>query len=43
MRSDKKAEAGRLRFVLPRRLGEVQLIEDVPESDVRAVLEEGMG
>ncbi|HJT79135.1 MAG TPA: 3-dehydroquinate synthase, partial [Gemmataceae bacterium] len=40
MRSDKKAEAGRLRFVLPRRLGEVALFDDVPEADVRQVLEE---
>ncbi len=39
MRIDKKAEAGRLRFVLPRRLGEVALV-DVPEEDVRAVLGE---
>jgi 3-dehydroquinate synthase len=39
MRSDKKAEAGKLRFVLPQRLGEVMLFDDVPESDVRAVLE----
>jgi 3-dehydroquinate synthase len=38
MRSDKKAVAGRLRFVLPRRLGEVALFDDVPESDVREVL-----
>jgi 3-dehydroquinate synthase len=37
MRIDKKAEAGRLRFVLPRRLGEVGLYE-LPEEDVRAVL-----
>ncbi len=40
MRSDKKALAGRLRFVLPRRLGEVELFDDVPEADVRAVLQE---
>ncbi|HTU17451.1 MAG TPA: 3-dehydroquinate synthase [Gemmataceae bacterium] len=39
MRVDKKAVAGRLRFVLPRRLGEVALFDDVPEQDVRAVLE----
>jgi 3-dehydroquinate synthase len=39
MRVDKKAVAGRLRFVLPRRLGEVVLFDDVPEEDVRAVLE----
>jgi 3-dehydroquinate synthase len=39
MRLDKKAEAGRMRFVLPKRLGEVALFDDVPEADVRAVLE----
>jgi 3-dehydroquinate synthase len=39
MRKDKKAVAGRLRFILPKRLGEVALFDDVPESDVRAVLE----
>jgi 3-dehydroquinate synthase len=38
MRSDKKAVAGRLRFVLPRRLGDVALFDDVPEADVRRVL-----
>ncbi len=42
MHRDKKALAGNLRFVLPRRLGEVALFDDVPESDVRAVLEEMM-
>jgi 3-dehydroquinate synthase len=42
MRSDKKSLAGRLRFVLPRRLGEVALFEDVPEADVRQVLEESL-
>jgi 3-dehydroquinate synthase len=40
MRSDKKSLAGRLRFVLPRRLGEVALFDDVPEADVRQVLTE---
>jgi 3-dehydroquinate synthase len=40
MRSDKKNQAGRLRFILPRRLGEVALFDDVPESDVREVLNE---
>jgi 3-dehydroquinate synthase len=39
MRSDKKNVAGRLRFVLPRRLGEVALFDDVAESDVRRTLE----
>jgi 3-dehydroquinate synthase len=40
MRSDKKNVAGRLRLVLPRRLGAVALFDDVPEDDVRRVLEE---
>jgi 3-dehydroquinate synthase len=39
MRRDKKAVAGRMRFVLPRRLGEVALFDDVPEEDVRQVLD----
>jgi 3-dehydroquinate synthase len=42
MRADKKAEAGRLRFVLPVRLGEVRLFDDVPEEQVQAVLRERM-
>jgi 3-dehydroquinate synthase len=41
MRSDKKALAGRMRFILPRRLGEVALFDDIPETEVRRVLEEG--
>jgi 3-dehydroquinate synthase len=42
MRSDKKALAGRLRFILPTRLGEVTLMEDVPEAEVWSVLQETM-
>jgi 3-dehydroquinate synthase len=38
MRLDKKAVAGRMRFVLPRRLGEVALFDDIPNEDVREVL-----
>ena len=38
MRRDKKAEAGKLRFVLPTRLGHVELVDGVPESLVREVL-----
>ena len=38
MRLDKKAAAGRLRFVLPTRMGHVELVDDVPEDDVLAVL-----
>jgi 3-dehydroquinate synthase len=40
MRRDKKSLAGRMRFILPRRLGEVALFDDIPEPEVRRVLEE---
>lgn len=40
MLRDKKSLAGRLRFILPRRLGEVALSEDVLPSVVRTVLQE---
>ncbi len=40
MRADKKAVSGRLRFILPRRLGEVALFDDVSEADVRQVFRE---
>lgn len=39
MRRDKKAAGGRLRFILPTRLGEVRLLDDIPEALVREVLE----
>ena len=42
MRSDKKARAGQLRFILPRRLGEVALFDDFPEAEVRRVLEDAL-
>jgi 3-dehydroquinate synthase len=42
MRTDKKALAGRLRFILPRRLGEAALFDDVPEADVRQILAESI-
>jgi 3-dehydroquinate synthase len=38
MRKDKKAVDGRMRFILPTKLGEVALFDDVPESEVREVL-----
>jgi len=38
MRLDKKVAHGRLRFVLPARLGHVELVADVPEDEVLAVL-----
>jgi 3-dehydroquinate synthase len=38
MRRDKKNIGGRLRFVLPTRIGEVRVFDDVPETQVRDVL-----
>ena len=40
MQHDKKVEHGRLRFVLPTRMGHVDLVPDVAETDVRAALEQ---
>jgi 3-dehydroquinate synthase len=39
MRSDKKNVGGRLRLVLPRRLGDAALFDDVSEAEVRQTLE----
>ena len=39
MRLDKKSESGKLRFVLPTRMGSVELVEGVDEGLVRKVLE----
>lgn len=39
MRLDKKTLGGKLRFVLPTRMGHVELVDGVPEAEVRAVLE----
>ena len=39
MQRDKKVEHGRLRFVLPDRLGHVELVGDIAETDVRKSLE----
>jgi 3-dehydroquinate synthase len=39
MKLDKKSVSGQLRFILPTRLGSVQSFADIPESDVRAILE----
>ncbi len=38
MQKDKKTEHGKLRFVLPTRMGHVELVSDVPEDLVRAAL-----
>lgn len=39
MQHDKKSVAGRLRFVLPDRLGHVELVEDVPWQDAAIILD----
>jgi 3-dehydroquinate synthase len=39
MHRDKKATAGRLRFILPDRIGRVELVDDVPDESVLAALE----
>ena len=39
MHRDKKAAAGKLRFILPDRIGHVELVGDVPDEDVLAALE----
>jgi 3-dehydroquinate synthase len=41
MRLDKKSSGGRLRFVLPTRLGHVELVDDVADAEVEAVIEAG--
>jgi 3-dehydroquinate synthase len=41
MTRDKKVEHGKLRFVLPSRLGHVELVGDIPDDDVAAALENG--
>jgi 3-dehydroquinate synthase len=38
MRLDKKSIGGRLRFVLPASMGQVELVDSVPEAVVRSVL-----
>jgi 3-dehydroquinate synthase len=40
MRSDKKTEAGSIHFVLPREIGKVQIVKNVPQSAIAAALAE---
>src|SRR6266536_4099821 len=40
MRSDKKTEAGVLHFVLPSKIGRVEVVNDVPESAIAVALAE---
>ena len=39
MRSDKKSLGGKLRFVLPRQLGDVILVDDIEEQEVQRALQ----
>ena len=41
LRSDKKARGGQVRFVLPRKIGEVHIVAGVPSTVVIAALEAG--
>ncbi|MCY3771406.1 MAG: 3-dehydroquinate synthase [Gemmatimonadetes bacterium] len=41
MKFDKKSVGGRLRFILPNRIGEVAIRDDVPEEYIRSVLTSG--
>ena len=43
MAVDKKKRHGKLRYVLPRRIGEVVIADQVPEAVVRAALQEVLG
>jgi 3-dehydroquinate synthetase len=38
MMHDKKMQHGRLSFVLPSRLGQVELVGDIAPADVRAAM-----
>lgn len=42
MAKDKKTEAGKLTFILARSLGDAFITQDVPESDLRTVLEQAL-
>ena len=39
MMHDKKVQHGRLSFVLPSRLGQVELVDNIAPADVRAALQ----
>ena len=43
MYHDKKVERGKLRFVLPTRLGHVELVRDVANDDILAALADRRG
>ncbi len=39
MRHDKKAEAGRLRFILPESIGSVRDVDDVTDAEIRQAVQ----
>ena len=39
MRHDKKNSHNKLRFVLPKSIGSIEIIDDVPETLIQSVLE----
>jgi 3-dehydroquinate synthetase len=43
MRQDKKSRDGKLRLILPKRLGEAALFDHVKEDEVRKILQETCG
>ncbi len=43
MKKDKKVRSGRIRLVLPKKIGEVEIRDDVPEKTLLEVLEEMQG
>jgi 3-dehydroquinate synthase len=43
MRLDKKTVGGQLRFVLPDRIGHVELVDGVPEESVRMIIRDALG
>jgi len=40
LRSDKKTRAGIVHFILPREIGKVEIVSDVPEAIIRSALDE---
>jgi 3-dehydroquinate synthase len=42
MRHDKKTQAGRLRFILPSRLGAAGVVDDIADNDVELVLRDSI-
>jgi 3-dehydroquinate synthetase len=40
LKSDKKTEAGSVHFVLPREIGDVKIVSNVPESAISAAMAE---